>query len=1084
LLAACSSGHRADIDGVLVVDEEVTLERGAHTDAARLEFPVDEDATFVALVEEDGSNVKLRMTDESAQGTAAEVIEVDTNMNGAGVELALRDAPRGAQLTIALESAQDFEQPRNVKLKIFRYAAETVSDAKVQVRLTAIRAWTAATNTQRRGKSQQRDCIADIDRALTYFESRDGDPALAAWGRVVRARLNYRGMTDIKSALLDVRRAARGFADLGAARNAGRARLLEVALLLEIVLDRNARDPNAEEAAREAKALLVSLSADKSLSATERAQATNHLGVLAFNLYDRPEARAKWQSVVPMYEAIGNRWGRIQSLQNLAVLAAEEGDYQAARLYFDRVLASFDQIGSVEQRATLLFNAAGVNLNAGYTDQGIELLLRALELTREHNLRQHEARIMYGLGRAYSARGDIFQATTFHAAALKLRRTIDDPSGLLTSLIASGILARDAGNFAEGLALHKEADSLATTAEKRIYTQEELAIDYAAASDFKRAIAICREILAMPGVDPKYYWLHEVRLTLAESLLTQPDPTPEAVSEAATLTKTALDAAISREATTSELASRRLLAQTYVARGGLQEARDEYRRAIALIFKYGSNIGNPEFRVATAAQEPRIFGGYLDLLMRDAVARGPNKLLPLSAAEEEALRTLEWARAVNFDSTRVSRLDAATQVRVDQLLTEMAGKRIRVAALLERSDDVTRQLEILQLDISQLRAQVDRLRAATVRGTNAARNAPLVDAPWPEVGKGTTQLSYFLEGDHAYLWVRDASGIRATALAASPAGIARDVAALDAAIRSRTLRKIDATLARLSSVLIPPDAISPSSTTIRVVADGRIDGIPFAGLSLPRNAGRLADRRSLTMITSLFERGEPPGADQSRSLDLVALASDSRGSGGSPEAAVFSTLHNTNSEVRAIAALFQSHDPRSETKLLLGADGSASNLRNYWKAGVDVIHFATHGLSDPRQPLTSLLLLPAKDAAGNAAYLTAGQVMEWRGDIDLVFLGACDTAVGPVRFAEGMSGMQGAFLRAGARGVIATLWPVEDVYASQFAADFYRRYTQGVPAAQSLSETQRAWIQPSQGVRESEQGYRRMTAWAHVLYAP
>ena len=35
--------------------------------------------------------------------------------------------------------------------------------------------------------------------------------------------------------------------------------------------------------------------------------------------------------------------------------------------------------------------------------------------------------------------------------------------------------------------------------------------------------------------------------------------------------------------------------------------------------------------------------------------------------------------------------------------------------------------------------------------------------------------------------------------------------------------------------------------------------------------------------------------------------------------------------------------------------------------------------------------------------------------------------------ADGMPGLQRAFLRAGARGVIATLWPVEDVYASQFA---------------------------------------------------
>jgi CHAT domain-containing protein len=194
-------------------------------------------------------------------------------------------------------------------------------------------------------------------------------------------------------------------------------------------------------------------------------------------------------------------------------------------------------------------------------------------------------------------------------------------------------------------------------------------------------------------------------------------------------------------------------------------------------------------------------------------------------------------------------------------------------------------------------------------------------------------------------------------------------------------------------------------------------------------------------------------------------------------------LQNSNAEVRAIATMFQSRDPRSTIKLLSGAEGSAENLRKYWQAGIDVIHFATHGLPDLHQPLTSLLLLPARDAAGRPAYLTAGQVVEWRGNVDLVFLGACDTAVGPVRFAEGMSGMQGAFLRAGARGVIATLWPVEDMYASQFAADFYRVYTKGKSAAESLSETQRAWFQPTPGVRANEQIYRRLTASAHVFYA-
>jgi CHAT domain-containing protein len=132
--------------------------------------------------------------------------------------------------------------------------------------------------------------------------------------------------------------------------------------------------------------------------------------------------------------------------------------------------------------------------------------------------------------------------------------------------------------------------------------------------------------------------------------------------------------------------------------------------------------------------------------------------------------------------------------------------------------------------------------------------------------------------------------------------------------------------------------------------------------------------------------------------------------------------------------------------------------------------------------MTSLLMLPAVDVNGNATYLTAGQVQAWRGDADLVYLSACETAIGPARFADGMPGLQRAFLRAGARGVIATLWPIEDVYARQFATDFYRRYAAGLPAPRALADTQAAWMLPAAGIRAGEQAHRRMTAWAHAYY--
>jgi CHAT domain-containing protein len=195
-------------------------------------------------------------------------------------------------------------------------------------------------------------------------------------------------------------------------------------------------------------------------------------------------------------------------------------------------------------------------------------------------------------------------------------------------------------------------------------------------------------------------------------------------------------------------------------------------------------------------------------------------------------------------------------------------------------------------------------------------------------------------------------------------------------------------------------------------------------------------------------------------------------------------LQVATAEIQAIADLFAARDRAAKVKLFAGVDGDANTLRTLWSSGADVVHFATHALADLRQPLASLLVLPAKDAAGSPAYLTAGQVQEWRGDVGLVFLSACESAIGPPRFAGGMPGLQSAFLRAGARGVVATLWPIEDVMAREFTADFYQRFTRGESAAQALSATQRAWLAPAKALSETDFRRRRITALAHGYYTP
>jgi tetratricopeptide (TPR) repeat protein len=78
----------------------------------------------------------------------------------------------------------------------------------------------------------------------------------------------------------------------------------------------------------------------------------------------------------------------------------------------------------------------------------------------------------------------------------------------------------------------------------------------------------------------------------------------------------------------------------------------------------------------------------------------------------------------------------------------------------------------------------------------------------------------------------------------------------------------------------------------------------------------------------------------------------------------------------------------------------------------------------------------------------------------LVVLSACDTARGDVDYSEGVFGLARALRTAGARNVLVTLWPLDDLLARDFMADFYKNWFSAVNGdpATALRDTQLQWI--------------------------
>lgn len=110
-----------------------------------------------------------------------------------------------------------------------------------------------------------------------------------------------------------------------------------------------------------------------------------------------------------------------------------------------------------------------------------------------------------------------------------------------------------------------------------------------------------------------------------------------------------------------------------------------------------------------------------------------------------------------------------------------------------------------------------------------------------------------------------------------------------------------------------------------------------------------------------------------------------------------------------------------DTALLLHQDATEAALRNHVQA-VRVVHFACHATVQQTASASCLFLAPAPPDDG---MLLPEEIADLRFDGALVVLAACQSGLGRTT-ADGVLGLGHAFLRAGARAVVLSLWRVSD----------------------------------------------------------
>ena len=114
--------------------------------------------------------------------------------------------------------------------------------------------------------------------------------------------------------------------------------------------------------------------------------------------------------------------------------------------------------------------------------------------------------------------------------------------------------------------------------------------------------------------------------------------------------------------------------------------------------------------------------------------------------------------------------------------------------------------------------------------------------------------------------------------------------------------------------------------------------------------------------------------------------------------------------------------------------------------GRDILHLATHG-TFPEHDALDLHRLVLAPGAGADGELRAEEIRRLNlRQAQLVVLSVCNGGI--YRFGPGgeLHGLVAAFLSAGVRNLLATLWAIDDAVGRRFVVSFYRRLLEAGPA--------------------------------------
>jgi CHAT domain-containing protein len=470
-------------------------------------------------------------------------------------------------------------------------------------------------------------------------------------------------------------------------------------------------------------------------------------------------------------------------------------------------------------------------------------------------------------------------------------------------------------------------------------------------------------------------------------------------------------------------------------RAFIQNKTDAYRGLADLLIEQG-RLAEAQQVLAMLKEEE-----FFDFIRRNEAEDPRRHALQLQSYERPWHDRLQQIIALN-GKLGAERAELERRVRLGPTQHDQA----RLAALVKEGAAAGAELERFYREVG--------LALAAARpeseGSEAVANLKALQRTLATLGPGTVAVHYVQADARLNILVTTADNQVARRVPIRATELNRMIDAFRRTLRSPRM-KPQVVGRELHEALIAPiaeDLARAQARTLMVSLDGTLRYIPLAALH--DGERYLVERYSLAIYTEVARDNvtrRPPTRRSIAGLGLTRAIDE------------FDALPAVKGELEAIVGSGRGIIP---DEIHLDQAFSAEQMRRTLANRHPMLHIASHFVFRPGTEAHSFLLL------GDGERLTLSRIKADKFDfshIDLITLSACETGLGGGRDAQGeeIEGFGALVQKQGARGVVATLWPVADESTAQLMQSFYRlREEENLTKAEALRRAQLALIRGAQ----------------------